>query len=98
MYKKALYNNIFMKRWSIIFKTLGNINRLKIIKLLSEGRQLSVSDIADDLKISQKAVSKHLIMMHNLDVLHNIGKDGHVFYFLNVNMPKDFEKVVKLLK
>jgi len=87
-----------MKRWSIIFKTLGNINRLKIIKLLSEGRQLSVSDIADDLKISQKAVSKHLIMMHNLDVLHNIGKDGHVFYFLNVNMPKDFEKVVKLLK
>ena len=87
-----------MKRWSIIFKTLGNINRLKIVKLLGDGKQLSVSDIADNLKISQKAVSKHLIMMHNLDVLHNIGRDGHIFYFLNASMPKDFEKVVKLLK
>ena len=98
LYNGVLYNSIFMNRWSIIFKTLGSINRLKIVKLLSGGRQLSVSDIADDLKISQKAISKHLIMLHNLDVLHNVGKDGHVFYFLNVNMPKDFERAIKLLK
>lgn len=87
-----------MKRWSIVFKTLGNINRLKIIKLLSGGRQLSVTDIADEIKISRKAVSKHLIILHHLDVLHCEGREGHVFYFLNTTMPKDFTAVVKLLK
>ena len=87
-----------MKRWSIIFKILGNINRLKIIKLLSGGSRLSVSNIAGELKISQKATSKHLIILHHLDVLHSIGSEGHVFYFLNMDMPKDFDRVVKLLK
>jgi len=87
-----------MKRWSIVFKTLGNINRLKIIKLLGDGNALSVFDIAGKLKISPKAASKHLIILHHLDVLHNNGREGHVFYFLNTRMPKDFMRVVKLLK
>lgn len=86
-----------MKRWSIVFKTLGNINRLKIIKLLSGDKRLSVSAIAEEVGISQKAVSKHLIMLYNLEVLHNVGKDGHIFYFRNPTMPKDFSTVIKLL-
>ena len=87
-----------MKRWSIVLKTLSNINRLKIVKLLTGGNHLSVSNIASELKISQKATSKHLIMLHNLDVLDNSGREGRVFYFLNTNMPKDFEKIIKLIK
>ena len=87
-----------MKRWSIIFKVLGNINRLKIIKLLSGGSRLSVSEIASQLKISHKATSKHLITLHHLDVLHSVGSEGHVFYFLNSDMPHDFEKTTNLLK
>ena len=86
-----------MKRWSIIFKTLGNPNRLKIIKLLKGGARVNVSGIAEDLKISQKAVSKHLIILHNLDVLHSAGSEGHVFYFINDSMPRDFKKVIDLL-
>jgi len=87
-----------VKRWSIIFKTLGNVNRLKIIKLLSGDKRLNVSEIARELNISQKATSKHLIILHNLDVLHNVGKDGHIFYYLNSNMPKDFSTIIKILK
>ncbi|MFH1193047.1 MAG: metalloregulator ArsR/SmtB family transcription factor [Candidatus Jorgensenbacteria bacterium] len=87
-----------MKRWSIVFKALGNVNRLKIVKLLAGGERRSVTEIAGVLGISQKATSKHLIQLQRLDVLDSAGKDGHVFYFLNrTGMPKDFRRILGLL-
>lgn len=85
-----------MKRWTQIFKALANINRLKIIKLLSDGRRLDVSDIAVEIGISFTAISKHLILLHNLDVLENKGIQGHVFYSLNRKMPSDIKRAVNL--
>ena len=35
-----------MKRWTVIFRAMANINRLKIIKMLSDGHKMNVSDIA----------------------------------------------------
>ncbi len=87
-----------MKRWSIVFKALGNVNRLRIIKLLASGERRSVTDLAGALGISQKATSKHLIQLQRLDVLDSAGKEGHVFYVLNRDgMPKDFRRVISLL-
>jgi DNA-binding transcriptional ArsR family regulator len=83
-----------MKRWTIIFKALGNINRLKILKLLSHGESLSVGDIAAKMKISVKGASQHLILLHNLDVLEAMGMKGHVYYSMNPNMPKDFKQIL----
>ena len=85
-----------MKRWTQIFKALANINRLKIIKLLSDGRRLDVSDIAAEIGISFTATSKHLILLHNLDVLENKGVQGHVFYSLNRKTPSDVKGAVNL--
>ncbi|HEY4522435.1 MAG TPA: metalloregulator ArsR/SmtB family transcription factor [Candidatus Paceibacterota bacterium] len=83
-------------RWTVVFKALSNINRLKILALLTSTRQMNVSDIAESLKISVTATSNHLIMMQKLDVLETEGKDGHVFYSLNSRMPQDFAKALKL--
>lgn len=86
-----------MKRWSVVFKTLSNINRLKIIKLLSGNQQMSVSRIAEELDISFKATSKHLLMLHDLDILNSTGKSGQVFYSLNrKNMPSDIKQTIAL--
>lgn len=84
-----------MKRWTVVFRTLANINRLKIIAMLSGGRKMSVGDIAQGLKISFKATSNHLAMLKNLAVLESQGIAGHVFYSLNPNMPNDFRKIAK---
>lgn len=83
-----------MKRQVIIFRTLSNINRLKIIKMLSGGNKISVGDIATNLSISFKATSNHLLMLKNLDILESIGKDNHVYYSLSKDMPQDFKKVL----
>jgi len=85
-----------MPRWTIVFKALSNINRLKILTLLSTKGKLHVTDIAEALKISLTATSNHLIMLQKLDVLETEGKDGHVFYELNPQMPQDFAKNIKL--
>ena len=86
-----------MKRWSIVFKALNNINRLKVIALLTKRGELHVSDIADELKIAQKSVSKHLIHLQRLDVLNSFGRNNHVYYSLNPDMPDDFKRVIRLL-
>ena len=86
-----------MKRWTVIFRALANINLLKIIKMLSGGHRMNVSDIAQTLKISFKATSNHLAMLKNLDVMDAQGTAGHVFYSLNPHMPRDFSKVVKYI-
>jgi len=85
-----------MKRWTQIFKALANINRLKIIKLLSDGNARTVTDITAEIKIALNAVSKHLILLHNLDLLENVGKQGHVFYSLNSRMPADLRNAINL--
>lgn len=84
-----------IKRWVVVFRTLANANRLKIIKMLSAGRKMNVTEIARSLDISLKATSNHLAIMKNLDVLEAKGSDGHVFYSLNPNLPKDFYKIIK---
>jgi len=85
-----------MKRWTVIFRALANINRLKIIKLLADGRKMSVTDIAEDLKISFKATSNHLALLKNLDVLEAQGAAGHVFYSFNQQLPEDFQKIIEI--
>jgi len=85
-----------MKRWVVIFRVLANINRLKIIEMLSDGRKMNVSEISQVLKISFKATSNHLAILKNLEVLESQGMAGHVFYSLNAQLPADFRKASSL--
>jgi len=85
------------KRWTIVFKAMANVNRLKIIGLLSGGEKMNVGEIAASLKISVTATSNHLVMLHKLGVLEAEGKTGHVFYGLEPELPQDFAKAIKLL-
>ena len=89
--------NINAKRWTVVFRALANINRLKIIKLLHDGRKMNVTDIAGDIGISFKATSNHLAMLKNLDVVEAHGTAGHVFYSLNKHLPEDFRKVTEFM-
>ena len=84
------------KRWVNIFKALGNINRLKIVKMLANDRSMTVTEISESLGISLKATSRHLIIFQNFELLESEGKQGFVYYRLNKNAPNDFKKALKL--
>ena len=85
-----------MNRWTLIFKALANINRLKIIKLLAKRNNLNVSEIAEIIDISLNATSKHLIILSNLGILEGKGKQGHVFYRISDNLPDDIKRSINL--
>ena len=87
-----------MKRLTVVFRALANINRLKIIKMLSAGARMTVGEIAEELEISFKATSNHLAILKNLDVLESRGAEGHVFYFINHQMPKYFKEAIEIIK
>lgn len=84
------------KNWVVIFKALGNANRCKIIEMLYHGKSLSVTEISEELGISLKSTSKHLIQLENLKFLESSGKKGHVFYALNKNLPLHIKQALKL--
>jgi len=86
-----------IKRWTVVFRALSNINRLKIIEILLGGSKMNVGDIAQSIGISPKSTSNHLAILKNLDVLESQGKDGHVFYFINSKMPTDFQSILRHL-
>ncbi len=85
-----------MKRWTQIFKALANINRLKIINLLANGMSLTVTQITDELDISFRGTSRHLLLLHGLDILSSVGRNGHVFYSYNRSLPGDVKKIVEI--
>lgn len=84
------------KRWVNIFKALGNINRLKIIKMLANGKSMTVTDISKEIGVSLKSTSRHLSILQNLELLESEGKNGFVFYSMNKNAPNDFKQAIKL--
>lgn len=84
------------KRFTKIFKVFSNINRVKIVLLLSKRKVMNVTDIAEALNISFKATSKHLIILDQFDIVDSRGKLGHVFYSLSKDIPKDIKSIVDI--
>lgn len=83
-----------MKRWMQIYKSLANLNRLRVIKFLSDGKERTVTQVAAEINISLRAISRHLIILDTMDILRSVGKEGHVFYSINPHMPADVKKVI----
>ncbi len=61
-------------------KALADINRLKILQLL-QYKQYSVGELARELDISDSAVSQHLKILRNGDIVSVKSKQGHFVYY-----------------
>ena len=69
-----------------IFKSLGDMTRLKIIKLIAlMGNNLCVGMIANMLDISQPAVSQHLKILKNADLVEAEKMGFYMHYSLKKN-------------
>lgn len=64
-----------------IFKSLAHPLRLKVVLLLAEG-EASVTELAQQLEVSQPAMSQHLRILSHSRVLHPVRKQRQVFYQL----------------
>jgi len=84
-----------IKSWVKIFKALGNEGRLKIMKLLLDGRERTVTEIKEAIDISLKATSKHLIILDNLGFVESSGKQSHVYYKIDLAAHPKIQEFLK---
>jgi len=65
-----------------IFKALGDLNRLRIMKML-EQRELCVCEIRTILKLSNSTVSEHLAVLRDAGLIRDTKAGKWVNYHLN---------------
>ena len=69
-----------MKELEKILKALANKRRLAILKYLKTRNEASVGEIAYEIKLSFKATSKHLAILHACDILEKDQRSLQMFY------------------
>ena len=84
---------------SEVFKALGDPTRLRIIRMLASKMEsdLSVSDMANKLGITQPAASQHIKVLKNIGILES-NRDGYyIYYDLNVDVLKEYKENIDSL-
>ena len=83
-----------MKNNVVILKALANLNRLKILKLLSI-HELNVGQLENMLDLSQSALSQHLAILRKSKIVRTRRVAKTIFYKIDNNFV--FE-ILKLLE
>jgi DNA-binding transcriptional ArsR family regulator len=79
------------------FKALANRRRLAILSYLKKHKEASVAEIADVIKLSFKATSKHLNILNAVGIAEKDQRSLYVFYCLNPNLESRLRKIIKLI-
>lgn len=87
---------LLLKQNSAYFKALGHAKRLEIISLL-QGHQLTVNQIVQMTALRQAAVSQHLMLLKDLELVsaEKIGKE--IYYSLCVKSFVELSNFTKTL-
>lgn len=80
-----------------ILKGLANRRRLAVIKILIKNKELPVSEIARLINLSFTSTSKHLIILHQLDIVEKRQENLNVYYRLAKFLPQPVSAVVSLI-
>jgi ArsR family transcriptional regulator, arsenate/arsenite/antimonite-responsive transcriptional repressor len=71
------------------FKAIADANRRKIISLLRKNGTMSAGDIAKNFEISLPALSEHLKVLRNADLVSARKQKQFVLYSLNMSVFED---------
>lgn len=71
-----------MKQVEKTLKALANRRRLAIVKYLKKVREATVGEIAEEIKLSFKATSKHLGVLAAADIVEKEQRSLQMWYYL----------------
>ncbi len=76
---------------NIIFKALSDEQRRKILAILKkEGGGVNAGDLAERLNITPAAISYHLRILKNADLVLEYKEKNYIFYELNMSVFDEF--------
>lgn len=84
---------------SEVFKALGDPTRLRIIRMLASKMEsnLSVSNLANKLGISQPSASQHIKVLKNVGILESSREGYHTYHNVNVDVLKHYKENIDSL-
>lgn len=85
------------KQLEKILKALANRRRIMILKFIKKSSRASVGEVADAIKLSFKATSKHLMILANADVLEKEQVSLTMLYFLPKNNNPVISKFLSII-
>jgi len=71
------------------FKAIADGNRRRILKLLRQKHTLTAGAIAEHFEISKAALSEHLKILRNAELVVSVKKGQFVYYSLNTTVFED---------
>lgn len=71
-----------MKKFEKILKAVANRRKLTIIKFLKSHREATVGEIAEVIRLSFKATSKHLAILSSVEIVDREQRSLQMFYRL----------------
>ena len=81
-----------------IFKALSDPTRLRLIKLLSEKKNLCVNALTNRLDVSQSAVSQHLRILRQVGLVKPDRRGFYIHYSLNQDLLRQYkDNILKTL-
>jgi ArsR family transcriptional regulator len=84
---------------SEVFKALGDPTRLRIIRMLASEmeKDLSVSDLARKLGITQPSASQHIRVLKNVGILESERNGNSVYYNVNEGALRQYKEHIDML-
>ena len=55
-----------------VFAALGDATRLALVKKLSRGQPLSITQLTEGCKLSRQAITKHLRVLEGAGIVHSV--------------------------
>ena len=81
-----------------VYKALGARKRLEILKLLADGKELAVGDIAAAIHLSFKSTSKHLVLLRQVGFLERRQFGFAGLYSLEDRLPTLLQQLIKQIR
>lgn len=86
----------FGEQMARVFKALGDVNRMRIIKVLASNPNESVCvvEMADILGISQPATSQHLRVLRSVGILRPNRVGNRTYYSIDVDRLRSYKEII----
>ena len=83
-------------RMAPVFRAFGDLNRMKIIKILASNPEesLCVSEIAGQIGITQPATSQHIKVLSDVGVLKRKRVKNRTYYSIDSKRLKEYNEII----
>ena len=78
-------------------KAVANKRRLAILAFLKKNKIASVGEIAESIKLSFKATSKHLVILANMEILEKEQENLQMFYRISDTQISVIKHLISIL-